>query len=148
MQPRTCRTGFAVVALALVGWAAPAAAEERPHKWHGTGHFVSETVFVANGFATHLGTYDEAGAITAMTPTEAPGVFAIEGWAIHTAANGDQLREVFAGRLNFGTGAVTVSIRFVGGTGRFADASGSGTLSAQILPDGSIDIAGEGTIDY
>ncbi|HKB05588.1 MAG TPA: hypothetical protein VKD90_25415 [Gemmataceae bacterium] len=148
MRHRSFPLKLAVATLALAGLVTPATAEDRPHKWHGTGHFVSETGFVAKGFATHLGTYDEVGAITAMTPTEVPGVFAIEGWAIHTAANGDQLYEVFSGRLNFLTGAVTASIRFVGGTGRFTDASGSATLSAQILPDGSIDIAGEGTIDY
>jgi hypothetical protein len=148
MQNRTFRTALAFVALAVAGWVTPAAAEERPHKWSGTGRFVSATDFVAKGYATHLGNYDEAGSITSITPTDVPGVFAIEGWAIHTASNGDQLREVFAGRLNFLTGSVTVAIRFVGGTGRFADASGSGTVSAQILPDGSIDVAGEGTIDY
>ena len=147
MRTHTFRTALAVVALALAGLAAPAAAEERAHKWHGTGHFTSATEFAAKGLATHLGQYDEVGAITAMTPIE-PGVFAIEGWAIHTASNGDELYEVFYGRLNFGTGAVTASIRFVGGKGRFEDASGSASLSAQILPDGSIEIVGEGTIDY
>ena len=37
---------------------------------------------------------------------------------------------------------------YVGGTGRFSDASGTATLSAQLLPGGSIEVAIKGTIDY
>jgi hypothetical protein len=148
MRPRNFRPELAVVALALGVGVCLTTAGERPHKWRGTGQFVSATDFVAKGRATHLGKFDEVGRVTAMTPTDEPGVFAIEGWAIHTSANGDQLHEVFSGQLNFLTGSVTASIQFVGGTGRFADATGSATLSAQILAGGSIEFAGEGTIEH
>jgi hypothetical protein len=144
---RWTRLGSLGLSVLLVT-APPAVAGERPHKWSGTGQFISATDFVATGHATHLGNYDEVGSVTAMTPTETTGVFKIEGWAIHTAANGDQLFENFTGYLDFNTGSVTATITFVGGSGRFADATGTGTLSGQILGDGAIEFAGEGTIDY
>jgi len=145
---RLTQLGSFGLSVLLLAAAAPANAGERPHKWRGTGQFISATDFVATGHATHLGNYDEVGSVTAMAPTEVPGVFAIEGWAIHTGANGDQLFEFFTGFLDFATGSVTASVQFVGGTGRFVDATGTGTLSGQILGDGTIEFAGEGTIDY
>ena len=66
----------------------------------------------------------------------------------YTAANGDELNAVFTGKLNFATGVITATGTYVGGTGRFANATGTVTLSGQVFPDGSLEVAVKGTIDY
>ena len=144
------RRPFALVlaAVGVLALSAPAQAKERPYVLHGTAQFVSPTDFVGSGHATHLGRYTEVGSAS-FSPTADPTVFHIDGWAILTAANGDQLHEVITGSLDGLTGAITATVTFVGGTGRFTDASGSATLSAQALPLGLIDeVVVEGTIDY
>jgi hypothetical protein len=143
---RLTRLGWLAVGAALLT-AAPASAAERPHKLRGTGQFVSATDFVGEGHATHLGHFDEVGSAQFL-PTGEPGVLQVEGWAIHTASNGDQLFEVIAGQLNLLTGTGTATVTYVGGTGRFADAGGTATLSFQVFPDGTFAVAGKGTIDY
>ena len=77
-----------------------------------------------------------------------PAVLRIDAWAVYTAANGDQLYATITGQLDLQTGAITATVTYVGGTGRFDDAGGSATLSGQMLPDGTITVAVEGTIDY
>jgi hypothetical protein len=83
-----------------------------------------------------------------FSPSSDPAVLRIDGWAIYTAANGDLLFEVISGRLNLLTGGIVATVTYIGGTGRFANASGTGTLSAQVLPDRSIEFVVDGTIDY
>lgn len=135
--------GVLLVAVAVLVVPGRASAEERPHLSGGTARFVSPTGdFVGAGSATHLGLYEEVGNAT-ISPTGA-----ITGWAIYTAANGDQLYATFTGQLNGRTGAITATIIYVGGTGRFADATGSASLAGQIQPDGTLAVAVEGTIDY
>ena len=136
---------FAV--LSVFALSAPAQAGERPHVSRGTAQFVNANDFVGAGTATHLGHYDEVGSAQ-FSPTADPTVFQVDAWAIYTAANGDQLYALFTGHLNGLTGAITATVTYVGGTGRFDDASGSATLLGQILPDGTIAVAVKGTIDY
>ena len=132
-----------LVAVAVLVPPDRASAEERPHSSRGTAQFVSPTGdFVGAGSATHLGLYEEVGNAT----ISATG--AIDGWATYKAANGDELYATIAGQLNGRTGAITATVTYVGGTGRFEDATGSATLLGQILPDGTIAVAVEGTIDY
>ena len=66
----------------------------------------------------------------------------------HTAANGDELHAVFTGQLNAVTGVITATVTYAGGTGRFANASGTAALSGQLLPGGSIQVSVQGTIGY
>jgi hypothetical protein len=117
------------------------------HVSRGTAQFVSANDFVGAGTATQLGLYDEVGSAQ-FSPTANPTVFQVDAWSIYTAANGDQLYAVFSGHLNGLTGAITATVTYVGGTGRFTAASGTATLSAQLLPGGSIKVAIKGTIDY
>jgi hypothetical protein len=124
-----------------------ASAEDRPYKSGGTAHFVSPTDFVGSGKATHLGRYTEVGRAQ-FAPTADPTYLRIDAWSIYTAANGDQLDATITGRLDVLTGAITATVTYVGGTGRFDDANGSATLSGQMLPDGTITVSVEGTIDY
>jgi hypothetical protein len=133
--------------LLLASGAAPA--KERPHSFRGSGQLTGFD-FVSNGIATHLGAFSEEGSITSAIPTGEPGEFLITAWAIHTAADGDELHEVVTGRLNFLTGAASGTVTYVGGTGRFAYATGTATLQLQLAPDGSgkFDYSGKGTIDF
>jgi hypothetical protein len=139
--------GALLVATVLLALPDRASAGERPHFLRGTAQFVSPTDFVGSGEATHLGRYTEAGSAQ-FSPTADPTVLRVDAWTVLTAANGDQLFETVTGELDLLTGAITATVTYVGGTGRFADASGSAALSAQMLPGGAIAVAVEGTIDY
>jgi hypothetical protein len=139
--------GVLLVAVAILVLPDRASAEGRPYFLLGTAQFVSPTDFVGSGYATHLGKYTEVGSAS-FSPTADPTVLRIDAWAVFTAANGDQLYETITGRLDLLTGEITATVTYVGGTGRFEDASGSSTLSGQIMPDGTIAVAVEGTIDY
>ena len=143
------RRPFALVlaALGVLALSAPAQARERPHVSRGTAQLVNANDFVGAGKATHLGRYHEVGSAQ-FSPTADPTVFEIDAWSIYTAANGDQLYAVFTGYLNGVTGAITATVTYVGGTGRFSDASGTAKLTGQSLPDGTISVAVKGTIDY
>jgi len=144
------RRPFALMLTAVVGLlalAGPARAAERRHVSRGEAQFVSPNDFVGAGVATHLGGYDEVGRAE-FSPTADPTVLRVDARAVYTAANGDQLYAVIEGYLDGLTGAITATVTYVGGTGRFSDAEGTGTLSAQLFPDGSIEVAVEGTIDY
>lgn len=136
-----------LVATVMLAVATRASAEERPHKLRGAAHFVSPTDFVGSGEATHLGRYAEAGTAQ-FSRTAVPGVLRVDAWVVLTAADGDQLYETITGELDLRTGAITATVTYVGGTGRFDDAGGSATLSGQMLPDGTIAVAVEGSIDY
>jgi len=136
-----------LAAVGVLTFARTAQAAERPHFSRGTAQFTSATTFVGAGTATHLGLYEEAGTIQ-LTPTANPAVFDANAMSTYTAPNGDELRAVFTGQLNFATGVVTATVTYVGGTGRFANATGTATLSGQLLPGGSLDVSVKGTLNY
>jgi hypothetical protein len=136
-----------VAAIGVLTLSARASAEERPHKSAGQAQFVSPTDFVGSGKATHLGRYTEVGSVS-FSPTDDPAVLRIDARSVYTAANGDRLCATFTGQLNGLTGAISATGTYVGGTGRFDDAYGSVTLSGQMLPNGTITVSVEGTIDY
>ena len=131
----------------LIALVAPAQAATRPHNSRGSAQFVNANDFVGEGNATHLGRYDEVGRVQ-LSPTPDPTVFLVDAWATYTAADGDELHAVMTGTLDGDTGAITATVTYVGGTGRFASATGTATLAAQLFPDGSIEVTVEGTIDY
>src|SRR5205823_14128678 len=127
--------------------ATSAQAVAHPHVSRGAAHFINANDFVGAGTATHLGRYNEVGTVQFL-PTADPTVLQLDASSTYTAANGDQLYAVFTGHLNGVTGVITATVTYVGGTGRFANASGTATLSAQLLPGGSLEVAVKGTIDY
>jgi hypothetical protein len=131
----------------VLALAAPADAAKRAHHARGSAQFTNENAFVGSGVATHLGPYTEEGTAV-FTPTADANVLSVNAAATYTAANGDQLYAVFTGQLNAATGVITATVTYVGGTGRFASASGTAILSAQLLPGGSIEVVVNGTIDY
>jgi hypothetical protein len=124
-----------------------AVAESRLHSSRGTAQFVSATEFVGSGVATHLGRYSEAGTVS-FTPTSDPAVLHVDGSIVYTAANGDELHASISGELNTATGVVAASVSYVGGTGRFANATGTSSLSGQLGADGAISVTVRGKIDY
>lgn len=136
-----------LVVVSILAFSDRASAAVRKYSSRGAARFISPTEFVGEGYATHLGVYREAGSV-AFSPTSDPAVLHVEGAIIYTAADGSELHAEIAGELNGATGEVSATVTYVGGTERFADASGSATLAGQGLPDGTISITVSGTIDY
>lgn len=77
---------------------------------------------LATGVATHLGQVSSIVSGSACVLDLATGTLAVHGAAVHTAANGDTLDATWTGTIS-GT-ALALEITFVGGTGRFTDATG------------------------
>jgi hypothetical protein len=131
-----------LVAVCLLALPARAPAEERAHHSRGTAQFLpGSTDFVGAGYATHLGRYTEIGSAS-FSGTH------VEAWAIYTGTLGDQLFASINGELDPATGVITATVTYVGGTGRFTDATGSADLVGQLLPGGRITVTVKGTIDY
>jgi hypothetical protein len=137
----------AFVLLSIVALPADAAASVRPHRATGGAQFVSETEFVGSGQATHLGRYTEAGTV-AIVPTVDPAILSVTGAIVYTAADGDELHATVVGEIHAPTGAVTATLTYVGGSGRFAAASGSSDLAGQMLGGGAIAVDVRGSVEY
>ena len=133
----------AVSVLAL----ASAQSADRSYISRGTAQFINANDFVGSGFATHLGRYTEAGTAQ-FSPTADPTILQVNATSTYTAANGDQLYAVINGQLNGVTGAITATVTYAGGTGRFANAIGSSTLTGQLLPGGAVQVTTEGAINF
>jgi hypothetical protein len=122
-------------------------AQSRPFVAQGAAQFTTANDFVGFGRATHLGVYTEVGNVS-FTPSQTPGVLDVDGWAHYTASNGDQLHASIQGTLDTTTGQVVATVTYVGGTGRFANATGLSHLDGQMLGGGAISVAVRGTIVY
>src|SRR5215207_10605759 len=118
-------------AIGVLTLVAPAQAVQRAYVSHGTAQFTGPNTFVGAGTATHLARYEEAGSVQ-FSDTADPAVSHLEASATYTAENGDQLFAIFTGQLNGPTGVITATVTYTGGTGRFAHATGTATLSGQL----------------
>ena len=127
----------AAFAVSLASVAVSAAAAETPFKGTvnavETGTVVFPTVFLdrtGTGNATHLGRYTEHVVMQINIPT-----MSSMGAATFTAANGDTLTASVVGQATR-TGPTALSIvevyTITGGTGRFADATGTFTLKSTL----------------
>jgi len=119
----------------------PVQAAERPFAWDGGGtatFFTDASGLSANvtasGTATYLGLWTATGTVHFTPDPNNQGRFLSSAALTFIAANGDQLRVVFNGDLDPNAGMDSGVIQFVGGTGRFAGASGSGQFVVQINP--------------
>jgi hypothetical protein len=107
----------------------------------------------SSGTATHLGLATTVGTIN-FTPDPAnPGRLLANGTGTITAANGDTVQLELNGALQLTPGSTTATdkfvIRFVGGTGRFAGAHGTGTGVVVVnLLTGAFEITMIGDINY
>src|SRR5256714_12912747 len=137
--------------LALALLASPAAAVERPFKLQGTTQIIG-TPFAPGGArmrgvgqATHLGRWVNEGTLFFDGSTGPP--FPALAIVNFTAANGDELDITVVGTLD-PSGTAIANFYIVGGTGRFANASGGGDFSAHPNADGTLSYTAEGVIDY
>ena len=118
----------------------------------GAGNPVSANVS-SSGTATHLGSTTTVGTIT-FTPDPAnPGRLLTHGTGTMTAANGDTVQLELNGALVPTPGSATATdkfaVRFVGGTGRFAGANGTGSGIVVVnLLTGAFEITIVGDIDF
>ncbi len=88
---------------------------------------------VAAGVATHLGKV--TGTITGTScAVDVSGIVSIGGLAQRIAANGDVLDATWTGTI--AGGALTLSVTFTGGSGRFQNASGWATGEGTVDPSG------------
>jgi hypothetical protein len=140
---------FALVITALLGSALPVAADESlPMKgWAKESITDSQpnedgVLLTAEGAgeATYLG-YFTRRAVALLRPD-----FTLKGRVTFTAANGDKLCADLDGGFTTAT-KIEGTYTFTGGTGRFADASGSADFTA-IFDGGSAELTFKGTISY
>ena len=140
------RIFISVVALALVGWAETAGAEENDcHPAHGQ---LSSVFFTAGctspvGVCTQ-GTITRGGRLngtdvfvaTSITPTAVAGVVDYTGVLTVTTKHGT-ITFATQGTINFATGQFSETDRITAGTGAFAGATGTLTLAGALKADGS-----------
>ena len=106
--------------------------------------------------ATHLGLCTTIGTVnyTPANDPDHPGRLLSSGSGTITAANGDKLLIEFSGVLDppppgSATAIDKPTFKFVGGTGRFASASGSSEAVVVVnLATGAFEITMVGKIDY
>ena len=151
---------LALTALLLLG-SLPVRAIERPFALNGKGGstFITDEAgnpiganVTSSGTATHLGLWTSTGRVN-FTPDPVTGRMLSSGTGALIAANGDELKFEFNGSLevdpstNMGTD--TGVFRFIGGTGRFAGASGTvNTVVVINLLTGAFELTMVGTVDY
>jgi hypothetical protein len=144
------RVAPALVAFGILGFALSAAADEdRPFRGRADVEVtdiapVEEGLLLtatATGRATHLGRFTRHERVL----LRADGTF--QGRVVFTAANGDKL---FVDAEGAFTSATTAdgTYTFVGGTGRFRDASGEAAFQAVTSDGVHIAIRFKGSIDY
>ena len=135
----------------ILAMAIPCAAVERPFKLQGTTAVLGNpfspdgAAMEGHGTATHLGDWTEVGVIFFDGSGGPP--FPATAIAHFTAADGDQLDVLMTGTIDANLVAVA-TFHIVGGTGRFAGASGHGNFLADPNPDGTLSYTAAGTIDY
>jgi hypothetical protein len=165
MSPKSLRPVFTIAVVLAVGPMAlgpnVAGAEERPFAAMLTGNahlsptddpFVLRNDETGIGESTHLGKFIWADTEFADFGV-IPGGVAVVGSFSMTAANGDQLYGEFSTVGLFdedGNLVIHGTYRFVGGTGRFAEATGAGDIDAVAFLAPGLPFTGSfsGTIDY
>ena len=144
-----------LILLLLLG-SIPVSAVERPFALKGAGVATLITdesgmpigaIPTGSGTATHLGQWTVAGNV--KYTLDSGGVLRSSGQATITAANGDKLQVELEGILDPAAGVDQGVFRFVGGTGRFENASGSANFVVTINPlSGGFELTVVGMIDY
>jgi hypothetical protein len=108
-------------------------ATERPFAGSGSGIAVMSVdadgipsaVVTGSGNATHLGMFTNAGKVVFHPDASNPNLAHPSGAVTFVAANGDKLEAVIeGGTVDLTTGFGDGDFRFIGGTGRFANATG------------------------
>lgn len=150
---------FLALALTLLAGSVAANATERPFSLNGGGiavPIVNETGQViginvtGTGNATHVGLLTTLGKVFFSPDPNDPNQIIPSGEATLTAANGDKLVFVVAdGSQSLITGIGTGHFSFTGGTGRFANATGTiSYVVEQNFLTGAYTVTAVGSIDY
>jgi len=145
-----------VVALAILFGTLPVSATERPFSLNGkgvasiAGGQVPVGSIVGSGNATHLGLFTNSATIYFNPDPGDPTVVHPTGEGVFTAANGDNLYIVVEdASMSLVTGVGGGTFRITGGTGRFANATGSMlAVVEQNLITGAYEVTAVGKIDY
>lgn len=135
----------------------PVAATERPFALNGrgvasfitdgAGHITGANI-TASGTATHLGMWTTSGIVNYAPPDE-NGKIPSSGEATIIAADGDMLNMVVRGLFDPVMGSDHGVFTFIGGTGRFAAASGSADFVVTVNPlTGGFELTLVGTINF
>ena len=145
-----------MVGLFLLLGTIPTSAVERPFSINGSGVATLITnesglptgaIATGSGTATHLGQWTVTGNVT-YTP-DSNGVLHSSGLATINAANGDKLLFQIDGVLDPVAGTDQGVFYFVGGTGRFKNATGSVNFVVTINPlTGGFELTAVGKINY
>jgi len=150
---------FLVLTLTLVVGSLAVTATERPFSLNGKGIAIPIVDGNGNvvgaeptgsGNATHLGMFTNTGKVIFTPDASNPNILHPTGGGVFTAANGDKLNFIIInGALDLTTGIGTGDFAFIGGTGRFANATGhtSGVIEQNVVT-GAYELTLVGNIDY
>jgi hypothetical protein len=145
------------LALILLAGNMPIGAQERPFSCNGKGiatmipgGSVPVADVIVSGNATHLGLFVSTARVTFNPDANDPNIAHPSGQAPFIAADGDRLDFVIEdGTVNLTTGLGTGTFRIVGGSGKFANATGSlSVVVQQNFITGAVDFTAVGKIDY
>ena len=147
------------LALILLLGNMPVGAAERPFSCTGKGiatilpgSGVPSADVIGTGNGTHLGLFASAGRVTFTPDPNNPNLVHPSGQATFTAANGDKLETIFNAdetQMDLTTGIGGGIFHFTGGTGRFANATGSiNVVVEQNFITGAYELTAVGSIDY
>ena len=105
---------------------------------------------IGSGNGTHLGLFTSSGRVYFNPDANDPNLVHPTGQATFTAADGDKLDVIVEdSTMNLTTGIGTGTFRFSGGTGRFANATGSiSVVVEQNFVTGAYELTAVGKIDY
>jgi hypothetical protein len=148
-----------VLTLTLLAGSVAATAIERPFSFNGGGLAVpilnesGQPIGIdvtGSGNGTHIGLFTTVGKVFFSPDPNDPTQIIPFGQAILTASNGDKLTFVVAdGSQSLITGVGTGHFNFIGGTGRFANATGAiSYVVEQNFLTGAYTVTAVGTIDY
>jgi hypothetical protein len=137
----------------------PVSATERPFSCTGKGIAsilpgggVPSADVIGTGNATHMGLFTNSGRVTFNPDANDPNLVHPSGHATFTAADGDKLETVFSAedtRMDLTTGIGGGTFYFTGGTGKFANATGSiSVVVQQNFITGAYELTAVGTINY
>jgi hypothetical protein len=134
----------------------PASAVERPFALKGQGvatlitddaGHLTGAIATGSGTATHLGQWTVTGTVHYIPDSN--GVLHSSGETSLVAANGDKLNIQIDGILDPVAGVDSGVFRFMGGTGRFSEATGEANFVVAINPiTGGFDLTLVGKINY
>ena len=147
------------LALILLVGNMPVGATERPFSCTGKGIAtilpgggVPSADVIGTGNGTHLGLFASAGRVTFNPDANNPNLVHPSGQATFTAADGDKLETVFSAddtTMDLTTGIGGGIFHFVGGTGKFANATGSiSVVVEQNFITGAYELTAVGKVDY